>query len=39
MARNVISYVLPRVPADQKDAVVKRLEAELQQMLAGTAGD
>ena len=33
-ARNVISFALPRVPAQDRDALSSRLEAELQQILA-----
>lgn len=36
-ARNVIAFALPRVPSDEREALSARLEAELQQMLAGSA--
>lgn len=35
MARNVISYALPRVPAEERAAVSSKLEVDLQQMLSG----
>ncbi len=37
MARNVIGYALPRVPANERDTVACRMEAELGQMLAAGA--
>jgi hypothetical protein len=37
MARNVISYAMPRVPAEERDAVSSKLEADLRHMLSGAA--
>ncbi|MCI0704888.1 MAG: hypothetical protein L0241_27835 [Planctomycetia bacterium] len=37
MARNVISFALPRVEPEKREALERRLEAELQQMLATSA--
>ncbi len=39
MAHNVIAYALPRVPAEEREAVSSRLEADLQQMLSGAAAE
>lgn len=36
-ARNVIDYVFSRVPAAERAAVVRRLDAELQQIIAPSA--
>jgi hypothetical protein len=38
MARHVIAYALPRAAAHERSAVAKRLDAELHQMLAASAG-
>jgi hypothetical protein len=37
MARNVISYALPRVPAPERGAAASRFETDLRQMLADAA--
>jgi hypothetical protein len=37
VARNVIAFALPRVPLSEREALSVRLEAELQQVLAGSA--
>ena len=38
MAHNVIYYALPRATPEQREALKTRLDAELQQMLIGSAG-